>query len=55
MTWAQVIYVIVEALPRVCMKNTARGECRMVDTAQSRVLHLPQDTPRVLCFIHTSI
>ena len=26
--------VIVKALPRVCMKNTARGECRVVNTAR---------------------
>jgi len=27
------LYVIVKALPRVCIKNTARGECRVVNTA----------------------
>jgi len=25
--------VIVKALPRVCMKNTAQGECLVVNTA----------------------
>ena len=31
-----ILYVIVKALPRVCMKNTARGECRVVNTAQGK-------------------
>ena len=61
-----VLYVIVKALPRVCMKNTARGECRVVNTARGecRVVNtarseaeccIHHETPRVLCFIHTSI
>ena len=29
------LLVIVKALPRVCMKNTAQGECRVVNTPQS--------------------
>ena len=36
----------VKALPRVCMKNTARGEAECCITMRH---------PQVLCFIHTSI
>jgi len=46
--WSTDFYVIIEALPRVCMKNTARGECRVVNTirgeAECCIYH---KTPRV--------
>ena len=29
----KILYMLVKALPRVCMKNTARQECRVVNTA----------------------
>ena len=49
-------YVIVKALPRVCMKNTARGECRVVNTARGKAeCCIYHEIPRVLCFLHTSI
>jgi len=43
-------YVIVEALPRVCMKNTARGECRVVNTAQGEAeCCIYHETPPKCC------
>jgi len=45
-----VLYVIVKALPRVCMKNTARGECRVVNTARGecRVVNTARGECRVV-------
>ena len=60
------LYVIVKALLRVCMKNTAQGECRVVNTARGEAecciyYKTPPSAvfttryPRMLRFIHTSI
>jgi len=45
------LYVIVKALPQVCMKNTARGECRVVNTARGEC-YIYHETPLSAVF-HT--
>ena len=42
-------YVIVEASPQVCMKNTAREECQVVNTAQAESC-IYHETPQTAVF-----
>ena len=47
-----VLYVIVKALPRVCMKNTARGECRVVNTARGEAECCIETPPSAVFHTH---
>ena len=52
-----VLYILLKALPRVCMENTARGGMSRdkYSRRQSRVLYLPRDTsPSAVFFVQTS-
>ena len=51
------IYILLKALPRVCMENTARGGVSRdkYSTRRSRVLYLSRDTsPSAVFFVQTS-
>ena len=51
--YAYILYVLLKALPPVCMKYTARDESRVANR-QSRVLYLSQDSHQELyTFIQT--
>jgi len=48
------VYVIVKALPQVCIKNTARRECRMVNTARGEAeCCIYHETPPDCCVSYT--
>ena len=50
-------YILLKALPRVCMENTARGGVLRdkYSTRRSRVLYLSRDTsPSAVFFVQTS-
>ena len=52
-----VLYILLKALPRICMENTARGGVSRdkYKMRQSRVLYLSRDTsPSAVFFIQTS-
>ena len=53
-----IIFVIVKALLRVCMKNTAQGECRVViqhemNAARDEVECCIYETPPSVVFSYT--
>ena len=53
----KVQYILLKALPRVCMENTARGGVSRdkYSTRRSRVLYLSRDTsPSAVFFVQTS-
>ena len=48
----KVQYILLKALPQVCMENTARGACREINTARGEAeccIYL-ETCPRVLYF-----
>ena len=50
-------YILLKALPQVCMENTARGGVSRdkYSTRRSRVLYLSRDTsPSAVFFVQTS-
>ena len=53
----RLFYILLKALPRVCMENTARGGVSRdkYSTRRSRVLYLSRDTsPSTVLFVQTS-
>ena len=53
----EILYILLKALPRVCMENTAQGGMarNKYSTRQSRVLYLSQDTSlSAVFFIQTN-